>query len=63
MNIVTLLLFSAAVLVALVVNRPVMRRMLLIGFVWTILCIALGWDWFFVGHGAAIGYGLVKVSK
>lgn len=63
MNIVTLLAYAIAVLIALFVNRPVMRHMLVIGFVWTILCIVTGWHWFFLGHGFAIGYGLVKVSK
>lgn len=63
MNIVTLLSYCIAVLIALFVNRPVMRRMLVIGFVWTILCVITGWHWFFLGHGVAIGYGLMKVGK
>ena len=63
MNIVTLLAYASAVIIALFVNRPVMRRMLVIGFVWTILCVVTGWHWFFIGHGFAIGYGFMKVGK
>ena len=63
MNIATLLAYAIAVLIALFVNRPVMRRMLVIGFVWTIICVVTGWHWFFIGHSVAIGYGFMKVGK
>lgn len=63
MSIVTLINYCIAVIAMMVLDRPVMRHMLVIGFVWTLVCVVTGWHWFFLGHGFAIGYGLVKVSN
>lgn len=63
MNILSLALYITAVLAMLFTGyKRTVTHMIVIGFVWTIGCIIVGWDWFFIGHAIALAVAIDEVN-